>query len=128
MKLTSENASLVAHYARLTGLTRDAVVNWFLTDYFKEFEADGHLEETIRSMPLRGKESAERVQTWLIERLSKRYDPSSVETTIRTNGDGTFGVELAVRKRAVSTRAPSIPAAEGWWAHRGQNGKTHNFS
>jgi hypothetical protein len=127
MKLTSENASLVARYARLTGFTRDAVVNWFLTDYFKKFETDGHIEETIRPMHFRGKESAERVQVWLTERLSKRYDPNSIETTIRTNGDGTFGVALAMRKRAVRTKAPRIPDPEGWWAHRGQNGKSQNF-
>ena len=46
-------------------------------------------------MKFKDKESADRVQAWLIERLSKHYR-NNIETKINSNVDGTFDVSLTV--------------------------------
>jgi hypothetical protein len=93
-----KNLAFIAKYAALTGYTREEFASLFLADYFKMFEnTDGSfLQETIGSMYFKDRESAERVQAWLIERVSKYCYLNSIETTIDSNADGTFGVSMTV--------------------------------
>jgi hypothetical protein len=71
-----------------------------LADYLQQFEGrfshDSSLNETIGSMYFKDKESAERVQAWLLERVSKRHHLNSIETRINRNADGTFDVSMTV--------------------------------
>ena len=48
-------------------------------------------------MRFKDRESAERVQAWLLERVSKQgYHLNSIETRISSNEDGTFDVRMRV--------------------------------
>jgi len=94
IELTPENAAIVDKYAPLTGFSREELANWFLADYFGMFDEESYLTETIGSMLLKDKASAERVQAWLIEQVSKDCDPNGIETAIDGNADGTFHVSL----------------------------------
>jgi len=105
--LTPENAAIVAKYAPLTGYTAEELVNWFLDDYFQSLEnpSSGSAEDTIGSMYFKDKESAERVQAWLIERVSKNFHLNSIKTRISSNADGTFDVRM---------RVPCTWSESGW--------------
>jgi hypothetical protein len=96
IELTHKNASNVDKYTALTGFTREELTNWFLADYFKMFDDQSSVTETIGSMLFKDKVSAERVQAWLIERVSKKHDLNCIQTAINSNADGTFDVGLTV--------------------------------
>lgn len=106
--LSPENSAFIAKYAPLTGFTPEELANWFLADYLQQFEGrfshPSSIEETIGSMYFKDRESAERVQAWLLERVSKRYHLNSIETEINSNPDGTFDVSMAVPDRASGGR------------------------
>jgi hypothetical protein len=74
--LSPEHAAFVAEYAALTGYTPEEFANMFLADYLKSLEDsspfDSSLPETIGAMYFKDRESAKRVQAWLIERLSEK--------------------------------------------------------
>ncbi len=101
--LTPENAAFIAKYAPLTGVTPEELANWLLADYLQQFDGrfshPSSVEETIGSMYFKDRESAERVQAWLLERVSKRYRLNSIETRISNNEDGTFDVRMTVPDR-----------------------------
>jgi hypothetical protein len=102
--LSPENAAFIAKYAPLTGFDPEKLANRFLGDYLQQFEGKfshpSSVEEAIGSMRFADKESAERVQAWLLERVSKRYHLNSIETRINSNADGTFDVSMTVPDRA----------------------------
>jgi hypothetical protein len=106
--LSPEHAAFIAKYAPLTGFTPEEFASWFLADYLQQFEGrfshPSSVEETIGSMNFRDRESAERVQAWLLERVSKRYHINSIETRINSNADGTFDVSMTVPDRASGGR------------------------
>jgi hypothetical protein len=99
--LTPEHAAFIAKYAALTGYTQEEFASLFLADYLKSLEDtssvfDSSLPETIGAMYFRDRESAERVQAWLIERVSKKVHLNSIKTRISSNADGTFDVRMSV--------------------------------
>jgi hypothetical protein len=97
--LTPENLVFIAKYAALTGYTQEEFTSLFLADYLKMFEDaldESFLQETIGAMYFKNRESAERVQAWLLERVSKNYHLNSIKTRISSNADGTFDVRMRV--------------------------------
>jgi hypothetical protein len=56
----------------------------FLADHLHQFEGsfchDSSLQEAMGSMYFKDRKSAERVQAWLLERVSKRHHLNSIET------------------------------------------------
>jgi hypothetical protein len=100
VELSPEHAKFIAEYAKLTGYTQEEFASFFMSEYLRMFE-EGHdegsfLQETIGAMYFKDRESAKRVQAWLLERVSKRYPLNSIKTRIKTNPDGTFGVSMVV--------------------------------
>src|SRR6202030_555127 len=91
IKFSRKNLAFIAKYAALTGYTREEFASLFLADYFKMFENcdDSFLQETIGAMYFKDRESAERVQAWLIERVSKHVHLNSIKTRIRSHANGT---------------------------------------
>jgi hypothetical protein len=70
-----------------------------LADYFKQFDNFGDesfLQETIGAIKFKDRESAERVQAWLLEGVSKHHHLNSIKTSISSNEDGTFDVRMRV--------------------------------
>jgi hypothetical protein len=98
VELSPDHAKFIAEYAALTGYTQEEFASWFLADYFKGFGncTDQDVSETIGSMYFKDRESANRVQAWLLERVSRRHPLNSIKTRIKTNPDGTFGVSMVV--------------------------------
>jgi hypothetical protein len=102
IKLSPEHAALIAKYAALTGYTQEEFASMFLADYFKQFDYgddcgdESFLQETIGAMYFKDRESAERVQAWLLERVSRNFHLNSIETRISNNADGTFDVRMSV--------------------------------
>ena len=96
--LKRKNLAFIAKYAALTGYTPEEFASWCLADYLKMFEnTDGSfLQETIGSVYFKDRESAERVQAWLIERVGKHCYLNSIETEINSNPDETFDVSMTV--------------------------------
>jgi hypothetical protein len=97
--LTPEHAAFIAKYAALTGYTPEELTNWFLADCFQGL-ANGGFEEAIGSMSFKDKESAERVQAWMIQLVGERHHLNSIQTEIISNLDGTFEVSMTVPDRA----------------------------
>jgi hypothetical protein len=100
--LTPENLAFIAKYAALTGYTPEEFASMCLADHLKQFESfvdESFLQETIGAMYFKDRESAERVQAWLIERVSKKVHLNSIETRINKNADGTFDVSMTVPDR-----------------------------
>jgi hypothetical protein len=96
--LSPEDARFIARYAKLTGYTQEEFASMCLADHLKMFEnSDGSfLRETIGALYFKDRKSAERVQAWLLERVSKRYHLNSIETRINSNPNGTFDVSMTV--------------------------------
>ena len=98
--LSPKHAAFIAKYAALTGYTQEGFASFFMSEYLQMFEK-GHddgsfLQETIGAMYFKDRESAERVQAWLLERVSKGYPLNSIKTRINTNPDGTFDVSMTI--------------------------------
>jgi len=99
ISLSPKNTAFIAKYAALTGYTQEEFASMFLADYLGSIgdgPSDSGLQETIGSMYFKDKESAARVQAWLIKRVSKRHSLNSIETRINRNKDGTFDVKMSV--------------------------------
>jgi hypothetical protein len=98
--LSPEHAAFIATYAALTGYTQEEFASWFLADYLKQFVEhfgdESFLQETIGAMYFKDKESAERVQAWLIARVSRTFHLNSIKTYIRSHDNGTFDVRMFV--------------------------------
>jgi hypothetical protein len=98
--LSPENAAFIAKYAALTGYTQEEFASLFFADYFKMFDNcgdDSFLQETIGSMYFKDRESAERVQAWLLQQVSERgAHLNSIQTYIRSHANGTFDVRLFI--------------------------------
>jgi hypothetical protein len=96
--LSPEHSAFIAKYAALTGYTPEEFASWLLADDLKQFEdpspVDSSLQETIGSMYFKDKESAERVQAWLLERVGKHHPLNSIRTRICSHKDGTFDVRM----------------------------------
>jgi hypothetical protein len=100
--LSPEHAAYITKYAALTGYTQEEFVSWLLADYLNQFkEDDPHdtfFRDTIGSMYFKDRESAERVQSWLLEELV-RTDYArleDIESRINSNPGGTFDVYMTV--------------------------------
>lgn len=97
--LSPENAAFIAKYAALTGFTQEEFASLFFADYFKMFDNcgdDSFLQETIGSMYFKDRKSAERVQAWLIARVSRDVHLNSIKTYIRSHDNGTFDVQMFI--------------------------------
>jgi hypothetical protein len=94
--LSPEHAKFIAEYAALTGFTPEEFASWILADYLQQTSNAGFVQDTIGAMYFKDKESAERVQSWLLERVSKKYHLNSIETRISSNKDGSFDVRMTV--------------------------------
>jgi hypothetical protein len=79
IKLTHENAAAVAKYAELTGQTPDEFLNRILADNVTPLFEDprsGELESHLGNLEYRTLADAERVVTWMEERVN-RSSPNS---------------------------------------------------
>jgi hypothetical protein len=97
--LSLENAAFIEKYAALTGYTQEEFTSLLLADYFKQFDCFGDesfLQETIGTMKFKDRESAERVQAWLIARVSRDVHLNSIQTQINSNPAGTFEVSMTI--------------------------------
>jgi hypothetical protein len=97
--LSPEHATFVTKYAALTGYSPEEFASLFLADYFKQFDCfgdEGFLQETIGGMKFKDRESAERVQAWLIARVSRDVPLNSIKTGIRSHANGTFDVRMFI--------------------------------
>jgi hypothetical protein len=100
--LSPENLAFITRYAALTGYTPEEFASWLLADYLNQVEEDDpydtFVRDTIGSMYFKDRESAERVQSWLLEELV-RTDYArleDIETRIDSNPDGRFDVYMTV--------------------------------
>lgn len=94
--LSPKNARIIATYAPLTGYTQEELTNLLLADYLGAQISSRGMEETIGCMSFKDKESAERVQAWLLKLVGRRYYINSIETEIINDPDGTFRVYMTV--------------------------------
>jgi hypothetical protein len=97
--LTPENAAFIAKYAALTDYTQEEFASLFFADYLKQFDCFGDesfMQETVGGMKFKDRESAERVQAWLLARVSRDVHLNSIKTRIDSNADGTFSVRMSV--------------------------------
>src|ERR1700730_647447 len=94
--VSPEHAAFIAKCAALTGYTQEEFASLLLADYLQQSSDESFVQETIGSMYFKNRESAERVQAWLLERVSKEYHLNSIETRISSNADGTFDVRMTV--------------------------------
>jgi hypothetical protein len=86
--LSPEHAKFVATYAALTGYTQEEFASLFLADYLKSLEdspIDSCLQDTIGSLMFKDRVTAERIQAWLLERVSKDYPLNSIKTRLNSS-------------------------------------------
>jgi hypothetical protein len=69
--LSREHAAFIAKYVALTGYTQEEFASWLLADYLRQSSDTSFVEQTIGAMTFKDRKSAERVQAWLIEGVSK---------------------------------------------------------
>jgi hypothetical protein len=75
LKLTKRNATALAKYAGLVGLTPGEFLNRFLKDFLTDFwddrNDDGNAEAYLGSFTLKRRATAERLAAWMQDRFEK---------------------------------------------------------
>jgi hypothetical protein len=97
--LTAKNAESLAWAQQLTGLPPEDLINFFLVDYFQNFNdanPDSFPEATAGCMKFRDSESAERTLRWVIGRTRRKAAPRGkfpiIETQVRQLKGGRFEI------------------------------------
>ena len=76
VKLTPENAATLSWCSKLTGLPAEELINFFLAEYFENFNEDtttAFPEETIGLLKFKDRESAARTLEWVQRRVRKGH-------------------------------------------------------
>ena len=74
--LTPENTAVLAWCSELTGLPAEELINFFLAEYFENFNEDNQdnfCEETIGLLKFKDHESAARTLAWIERRVRKGH-------------------------------------------------------
>jgi hypothetical protein len=74
VKMTPENAATLSWCSKLTGLPPEELINFFLAEYFENFNEDtttAFPEETIGLLKFKDRESAARTLEWVERRVRK---------------------------------------------------------
>jgi hypothetical protein len=74
--LTPENTAVLAWCSELTGLPAEELINFFLAEYFENFNEDNQdnfCEETIGLLKFKDRESAARTLAWIERRVRKGH-------------------------------------------------------
>ena len=98
VKLTPENASTLSWCSKLTGLPAEELINFFLAEYFEDFNEDNQdhfCEETIGLLRFKDRESAARTLEWVERRVRKGQTGKFpiFESSIDELPDGRFQID-----------------------------------
>jgi hypothetical protein len=98
VKLTPENASTLTWCSKLTGLPTEELINFFLAEYFENFNEDtttAFPEETIGLLKFKDRESAARTLEWVKRRVRKGHKGKFpiFESSIDALPDGRFQID-----------------------------------
>jgi hypothetical protein len=98
VKLTPGNAATLAWCSKLTGLPVEELINFFLAEYFEDFNEDtttAFPEETIGLLKFKDRESAARTLEWVERRVRKGHKDKFpiFESSIDELPDGRFQID-----------------------------------
>jgi len=96
--LTPENTAVLAWCSELTGLPTEELINFFLAEYFEDFNEDddnNFPEETIGLLKFKDRESAARTLAWVERRVRKGHKGKFpiFESSIDELPDGRFQID-----------------------------------
>jgi len=96
--LTPENNAVLAWCSELTGLPAEELINFFLAEYFENFNEDNQdnfCEEAIGLLKFKDRESAARTLAWIERRVRKGHKGKFpiFESSIDELPDGRFQID-----------------------------------
>jgi hypothetical protein len=97
--LTPENADALAWCVKLTGLPAEELINFFLADYFQNFNEanpDSYPENTIGLLKFNDRSSAERTLEWVKRRTRKGAKANSRFLKVRSASSATAVLRLTL--------------------------------